>query len=151
MRKLPDIHKLKESEYTYGQKFKQLFQNKKFLAPIFKNVVAEYKDLPLEEIENLILSVIRKAFKRRRMRLWQLLVCLRRGLKNVEKNAVKNEEKKGRRPFEKIVPVFKTGRARGRNWSDYYIWQYAVVGKAVWGILFVKRMDATKMGCGFIP
>lgn len=69
MRKLPDIQKLKESEYTYGQKFKQLFQNKKFLAPIFKNVVAEYKDLPLEEIENLILSVIRKAFKRRRMRL----------------------------------------------------------------------------------
>lgn len=52
-----DSQILRESEYTYDQKFKQLFQNKKFLAPILKNVVAEYKELPLEEIESLILSV----------------------------------------------------------------------------------------------
>ncbi len=52
-----DMQALKESEYTYDQKFKQLFQNKKFLGPILKNVVAEYKGLPLEEIEGLILSV----------------------------------------------------------------------------------------------
>ena len=48
---------IKESEYTYDQKFKQLFQNKKFLAPILKNVVKEYKELPLPEIEALIISV----------------------------------------------------------------------------------------------
>jgi len=48
---------LKESEYTYDQKFKQLFQNKKFLVPILKNVVEEYKTLPLPEIEALIISV----------------------------------------------------------------------------------------------
>ena len=46
-----------ESEYTYDQKFKQLFQNKKFLAPILKNVVKEYRELPLQEIESLIISV----------------------------------------------------------------------------------------------
>lgn len=48
---------LKESELTYDQKFKQLFQNKKFLVPILKNIVKEYKDLPLSEIESLIVSV----------------------------------------------------------------------------------------------
>lgn len=52
------IHgELTESELTYDQKFKQLFQNKKFLVPILKNIVKEYKDLPLEEIESLIVSV----------------------------------------------------------------------------------------------
>lgn len=49
--------KITESEYTYDQKFKQLFQNKKFLAPILKNVVKAYSDLPLPEIESLILTV----------------------------------------------------------------------------------------------
>jgi len=48
---------LKESEYTYDQKFKQLFRNKKFLAPILKNIVKEYADLPLTQIEKLIVSV----------------------------------------------------------------------------------------------
>lgn len=48
---------LKESEYTYDQKFKQLFQNKKFLVPILKNVVKGYRDLELSAIENLIISV----------------------------------------------------------------------------------------------
>ena len=48
---------LKESRYTYDQKFKQLFQNKKFLVPILKNVVKEYKTLSLPEIESLIISV----------------------------------------------------------------------------------------------
>lgn len=46
-----------ESEVTYDQKFKQLFRNKKFLAPILKNVVKEYAALPLELIEGLIVSV----------------------------------------------------------------------------------------------
>ena len=32
---------LKDSAYTYDQKFKQLFRNKKFLVPILKNVVKE--------------------------------------------------------------------------------------------------------------
>lgn len=45
---------LTESEWTYDQKFKQLFQNKKFLVPILKNVVKEYKDLELTDIEELI-------------------------------------------------------------------------------------------------
>lgn len=49
--------KITESEYTYDQKFKQLFQNKKFLAPILKNVVKAYKNLPLPKIESLILTV----------------------------------------------------------------------------------------------
>ena len=48
---------LTESAYTYDQKFKQLVQNKKFLVPILKNVVKEYKDLPLSQIEDLIISV----------------------------------------------------------------------------------------------
>ncbi len=48
---------IKESEYTYDQKFKQLFQNKKFLSPILKNVVKEYGGLSLMEIEGLIVSV----------------------------------------------------------------------------------------------
>ncbi len=48
---------IKESEYTYDQKFKQLFQNKKFLSPILKNVVKEYNALSLMEIEELIISV----------------------------------------------------------------------------------------------
>lgn len=48
---------LKESEYTYDQKFKQLFRNKKFLSPILKNIVKEYKNLPPEKIESLIVSV----------------------------------------------------------------------------------------------
>ena len=48
---------LKESEYTYDQKFKQLFQNRKFLVPILKNVVKEYKNLTLFEIEDLIVSI----------------------------------------------------------------------------------------------
>ncbi len=48
---------LTESEYTYDQKFKQLFQNKKFLAPILKNIVKEYRDISLPEIESLIISV----------------------------------------------------------------------------------------------
>ena len=48
---------LKESAYTYDQKFKQLFRNKKFLVPILKNIVKEYKDLSLPEIEELIVSV----------------------------------------------------------------------------------------------
>lgn len=46
-----------ESESTYDQKFKQLFRNKKFLAPILKNIVPEYAGLPLEDIEKLIISV----------------------------------------------------------------------------------------------
>lgn len=48
---------LKDSAYTYDQKFKQLFRNKKFLVPILKNVVKEYKELPLSKIEELIISV----------------------------------------------------------------------------------------------
>ena len=48
---------LKESEYTYDQKFKQLFGNIKFLAPILKNIIKEYKDLSLPEIEALVISV----------------------------------------------------------------------------------------------
>ena len=43
-----------------------------------------------------------------------------RAEKRGEERGEKRGEK-GRRPFEKIVPVFKTGRARGRNGSDYYI------------------------------
>ncbi len=50
-------HALKESEYTYDQKFKQLFQNKKFLVPILKNIVKEYEFLALQEIEALIVSI----------------------------------------------------------------------------------------------
>lgn len=46
-----------ESESTYDQKFKQLFRNKKFLAPILKNIVQEYARLPLKDIEKLIISV----------------------------------------------------------------------------------------------
>lgn len=57
MPKRTDFRVLKESEYTYDQKFKQLFQNKKFLSPILKNIVKEYKNLALEEIESLIVSV----------------------------------------------------------------------------------------------
>ncbi len=53
MERQTDIQELKESEYTYDQKFKQLFQNKKFLSPILKNVIKEYKDLRLSEIEKL--------------------------------------------------------------------------------------------------
>ena len=57
MERQTDIQELKESEYTYDQKFKQLFQNKKFLSPILKNVIKEYKDLRLSEIEKLVISV----------------------------------------------------------------------------------------------
>ncbi len=48
---------LKESEYTYDQKFKQLFGNIKFLASILKNIIKEYKELSLPEIEALVISV----------------------------------------------------------------------------------------------
>ena len=45
---------LTESELTFDKKFKQLFLKKEFLAPILKNVVLEYKDCALEEIEGYI-------------------------------------------------------------------------------------------------
>ncbi len=45
---------LTESELTFDKKFKQLFLKKELLAPILKNVVLEYKDCALEEIEGYI-------------------------------------------------------------------------------------------------
>ncbi|MCI9077611.1 MAG: hypothetical protein HFH68_01635 [Lachnospiraceae bacterium] len=41
-------------DYTYDKPFKELFSNKVFLAPVLKNIVPEYKNLELEEIEKLI-------------------------------------------------------------------------------------------------
>lgn len=46
--------KLSESDYTYDIKFKQLFTNRVFLTPILKNIIPEYKECALEEIETLI-------------------------------------------------------------------------------------------------
>lgn len=45
---------ISESDLTYDQKFKQLFADKVFLAPILKNIVPEYEDCELETIEGLI-------------------------------------------------------------------------------------------------
>ena len=41
-------------DYTYDKPFKKLFSNKVFLAPVLKNIVPEYKNLELEDIEKLI-------------------------------------------------------------------------------------------------
>lgn len=46
--------KISHSDYTYDAKFKQLFTNRVFLTPILKNIIPEYKDCALEEIEPLI-------------------------------------------------------------------------------------------------
>lgn len=45
---------IRNSEFTYDKKFKQLFQTKEFLTPILKNIIPEYKNCPLEQIETLI-------------------------------------------------------------------------------------------------
>lgn len=45
---------MKYSDATYDQKFKQLFTKKEFLVPILKNIIPEYGDCTLEEIETLI-------------------------------------------------------------------------------------------------
>lgn len=42
------------SDATYDKKFKQLFTRKEFLVPILKNIIPEYRDCALEEIEILI-------------------------------------------------------------------------------------------------
>lgn len=49
---IPDA--LSDSDFTYDQKFKQLFANKVFLTPILKNIIPEYEDCELETIEELI-------------------------------------------------------------------------------------------------
>ena len=41
-------------DYTYDRPFKKLFSDKVFLAPVLKNIVPEYKNLELEDIEKLI-------------------------------------------------------------------------------------------------
>ncbi len=41
-------------DYTYDKPFKKLFSDKVFLAPVLKNIVPEYKNLELEDIEKLI-------------------------------------------------------------------------------------------------
>ena len=45
---------IKNSKSTYDKKFKQLFTTKKFLTPILKNIVPEYKEYSLEQIETFI-------------------------------------------------------------------------------------------------
>lgn len=45
---------IKNSKLTYDKKFKQLFTTKKFLTPILKNIIPEYKGYPLEQIESFI-------------------------------------------------------------------------------------------------
>lgn len=45
---------IKNSKLTYDKKFKQLFTTKKFLTPILKNIVPEYKECSLEQIETFI-------------------------------------------------------------------------------------------------
>lgn len=45
---------IKNSKLTYDKEFKQLFTEKKFLTPILKNIVPEYKEYSLEQIESFI-------------------------------------------------------------------------------------------------
>ena len=45
---------IKNSKLTYDKKFKQLFTSKKFLTPILKNIVPEYNEYSLEQIETFI-------------------------------------------------------------------------------------------------
>ena len=45
---------IKNSKLTYDKKFKQLFTTKKFLTPILKNIIPEYKECSLEQIESFI-------------------------------------------------------------------------------------------------
>lgn len=45
---------IKDSDLTYDTKFKRLFTKKRFLTPILKNIIPEYKYCSLEEIETLI-------------------------------------------------------------------------------------------------
>lgn len=45
---------IKKAKATYDQKFMQLFTTKQFLTPILKNIIPEYKNYALKDIEDLI-------------------------------------------------------------------------------------------------
>lgn len=49
-----DDREQKKNKLLYDQKFKQLMCDRVFLTPILKNIVPEYENLKLEEIEHLI-------------------------------------------------------------------------------------------------
>lgn len=46
----------KKKDPTLDKHFKQLFCKKEFLSPILKNIIPEYEDMSLEEIESLIVA-----------------------------------------------------------------------------------------------